>query len=103
VALALASILGPCQDGIDNDGDNLTDALEDPGCRNADWFSESPQCDDGIDNDGDGRIDLDDLQCGNAWQIREAQQSGCGLGFELIALIVPLSRLRSRIRGVRRS
>jgi len=53
---------GPaCSDGIDNDGDGLTDYPADPGCADADGDTEdglvAPQCDDGSDNDGDGKID----------------------------------------------
>ncbi len=60
-----------CDDGIDNDGDGLTD-LSDPGCVDAadnDEFNDvtpppaPPACSDGIDNDGDGRIDLADPGC----------------------------------------
>ncbi len=49
-----------CRDGIDNDGDRLTDDL-DPGCRDGDDPSERDPalpCDDGRDNDGDGLIDV---------------------------------------------
>ena len=50
-----------CDDEIDNDGDNLVDAL-DPGCANAfdgDEADEAttPACSDTIDNDEDGQID----------------------------------------------
>ncbi len=54
-----------CSDGIDNDGDGLTDFPADPGCADAndnDEFNASPppvaQCSDGIDNDGDGLTDF---------------------------------------------
>ena len=47
-----------CRDGVDNDGDGLTD-LADGGCLSADDPSEEPACSDGLDNDGDGRIDFD--------------------------------------------
>ena len=50
-----------CSDGIDNDGDGLTDFPADPGCSSATDDSEKnpngPQCDDGKDNDNDGKID----------------------------------------------
>lgn len=51
-----------CADGIDNDGDGLSDYPDDPGCADATDVSErSPllPCDDGADNDGDGRADFD--------------------------------------------
>ncbi|MEM8609266.1 MAG: PQQ-binding-like beta-propeller repeat protein [Myxococcota bacterium] len=57
--------LNVCNDGIDNDGDGLTDA-GDPGCANAlDANETTPllQCDDGLDNDGDGDIDFLDSGC----------------------------------------
>jgi hypothetical protein len=53
-----------CRDGIDNDGDGLTDfAGGDPGCSSPDDDDETnaapvPQCRDGIDNDGDGFTDF---------------------------------------------
>lgn len=50
-----------CSDGIDNDGNGLTDFPNDPGCTSASDTTESntfPQCSDWIDNDGDGAIDF---------------------------------------------
>ncbi len=49
----------PCSDGLDNEGDGLTDFPSDPGCDAANDFSETgtAPCDDGADNDGDGYID----------------------------------------------
>ena len=49
-----------CNDGIDDDGDGLTDFPSDPGCSSASDLDErSPLlvCDDGADNDGDGLAD----------------------------------------------
>ena len=47
-----------CDDGIDNDGDNLIDNDD------SDCITLGPEiCDDGIDNDGDGLIDNDDSDC----------------------------------------
>jgi hypothetical protein len=49
-----------CSDGIEDDGDGLTDFPNDPGCTSADDLDErSPwlACDDGDDNDGDGLTD----------------------------------------------
>ncbi len=54
-----------CNDGIDNDGDNLID-LADPGCVDASDADETdvPQCSDGIDNDNNGDTDFpDDSSC----------------------------------------
>jgi cysteine-rich repeat protein len=99
---------GPCDDGIDNDGDGLVDFGEDPGCQTASSPKENPKCDDGIDNDGDGKIDWDggglglpDPQCvNNPWRDKEA--AGCGLGAELALLLAALRARRSRIGSARR-
>jgi len=48
-----------CDDGIDNDGDGLTDCL-DPECSGAVCVE---VCNDGQDNDGDGKIDCVDPDC----------------------------------------
>jgi len=65
--LDAAFLIVECGDGIDNDGDTLTDLLDDPGCDSADDSSEqSPvlACDDGHDNDGDGASDFpNDIGC----------------------------------------
>ena len=51
------SIAGACSDGLDNDGDGITDGA-DPGCATGLTPNvENPVCNDGIDNDGDGLID----------------------------------------------
>ena len=59
-----------CDDGIDNDGDGLSDCLDkkdcrkDPACLDVEPPAESEICDDGIDNDGDGLTDcLDKRDC----------------------------------------
>jgi hypothetical protein len=102
----------PCDDGLDNDGDGLVDAGNDPGCRNASSTLEDPRCDDDDDNDGDGRIDWDgdpegngdgpglpDSQCPDAWRNKE-RAGRCGLGFELVLLLTPLLAWhRRRIRS----
>src|SRR5262245_20447616 len=53
---------GPaCSDGIDNDGDGMTDFPQDLGCESAQSDTEQgpikPQCSDNRDNDGDGKTD----------------------------------------------
>ncbi len=55
-----------------------------------------PQCDDGIDNDGDGLADGLDPQCSNpTWNDEsKAPAPACGLGFELVALVPLLHRIR---------
>jgi len=64
-----------CDDGLDNDGDMLTD-FADPGCKNSSVRIENPECDDGIDNDGDGDVDSADSGCdGVGW--RNAEQPEC--------------------------
>ena len=50
-----------CSDGLDNDGDGLSDFPDDPGCAAATDESESEAglpCDDRLDNDGDGFADF---------------------------------------------
>ena len=46
-----------CRDGIDNDGDGLTDHPDDPGCADPDAEFERTSCSDGLDRDGDGLVD----------------------------------------------
>jgi YVTN family beta-propeller protein len=69
------SIFGACADGVDNDGDGLTDAV-DPGCTGVlSPNSENPACDDGVDNDGDGFFDWpNDPACLDASSINETAQ-----------------------------
>lgn len=59
-----ASFANACSDGVDNDGDGLTDSA-DPGCLVETRFSVSCNslCGDGYDNDGDGTIDTLDGSC----------------------------------------
>lgn len=59
-----------CSNGIDDDGDGLTDYPSDPDCQSAAGTSEAspppapkPACSDGQDNDGDGLTDLRDPGC----------------------------------------
>jgi hypothetical protein len=79
-----------CNDGVDNDGDALTDAA-DPGCAHPLELSErSPllPCDDGIDNDGDGRIDAAaDPVCVDPAQPSESSECQDGLENDGDALI----------------
>lgn len=70
-----------CNDGIDNDGDGLSD-LADPGCSSAqdnDEFNEATPppaaCNDGIDNDGDGLTDMADPGCSDAQDNDEFNKS----------------------------
>jgi prepilin-type N-terminal cleavage/methylation domain-containing protein len=73
-ALFVATTAPPlpeCSDGIDNDGNGLTDFPNDPGCTSPSDTSESSttpppppppppvtECSDGLDNDGNGSIDF---------------------------------------------
>jgi hypothetical protein len=71
-----------CSDGIDNDGDGLIDAGEDPGCSDASDTSEQDPnlpCDDGLDNDADNLIDLQDPACKDPSWSRENAQCQDGL------------------------
>ena len=59
-----------CDDGIDNDGDGLTDCADrdcrkDPACSDGGGSGSNKErnCTDGIDNDDDGYIDCDDHDC----------------------------------------
>jgi hypothetical protein len=54
--------LSPCSDGLDNDGDGLTDG-HDTACTDSIFGEWLPACADGLDNDGDGRTDTDDPTC----------------------------------------
>jgi uncharacterized repeat protein (TIGR03806 family) len=82
-----------CQDGIDNDGDGATDAPWDLGCRGRAGRSESRSCADGLDNDQDGTADwagvsgqglAPDPECERPWR----SERGCGLGAELVLLVL---------------
>jgi YVTN family beta-propeller protein len=88
------SVIGACNDLIDNDGDGDID-LGDAGCATSGYFIENPQCDDGFDNDNDGLVDLSDPNCTLASVNRERRPS-CGLGVELLLLLPPFMCLRRR-------
>ena len=83
---------GACSDGIDNDGDGVTD-LADAGCRNTGWNIENPECNDGVNNDPDGLVDLADAQCTAAY-VRFEQPAACGIGFELAFIVPPIMAIR---------
>lgn len=61
------SFNGPCDNGIDDDGDGMTD-LADPGCEDRGDPSEfePSACGDGNDNDGDTLTDLADPDCSSS-------------------------------------
>ena len=89
--------LPACSNGIDDDGDQLADYPDDPGCPFSYATIENPQCDDGVDNDANGLVDRDDPKCQNpSWPYWE-QTPTCGLGAEL-ALLMPLLGLAASRR-----
>jgi cysteine-rich repeat protein len=51
-----------CDDGLDDDGDGLTDCA-DPDCVDQAVCRPETSCHDGLDNDADGRVDCADLDC----------------------------------------
>jgi hypothetical protein len=81
VNITVQSLVTECNDGVDNDADDLID-VADPGCSNGFDDTEgtdaepdfvSPACSDGIDNDEDGDTDYpDDLFCARAGANNEA-------------------------------
>jgi hypothetical protein len=92
-----------CDDGLDNDGDALTDFPFDPGCAHAQAKKENPACNDGVDNDSDTLIDFPaDTYCTSASASAESPPANigyvCGIGPEL-ALAVPLVAWARRRRG----
>ncbi len=90
------SILNACNDTEDNDGDGLVDGA-DPACAAGALNIENPQCSDGVDNDGDGNVDGADNNCADDADNQERKQRrGCGLGAEVLLVLVPLMALRRR-------
>jgi hypothetical protein len=82
-----------CNDGIDNDGDDIIDFPLDPGCSSDLDDTEDdacpgvgcPECADGIDNDGDGFTDYpDDPGCQYAGDPIELD--ACMTGLDLLPL-----------------
>jgi hypothetical protein len=66
--------IAECSDGIDNDGDGLTDYPDDPECRSPYDTDEmyDPACANGIDDDGDGLTDYpNDTFCGGPESLLE--------------------------------
>jgi hypothetical protein len=102
-----------CADGLDNDGDGLVDFPDDPGCKSADWPTESPRCQNGIDDDGDGALDFDggaaanggvalgspDPECTLPYQDTEAGRY-CGFGPELSLALFLLRAMRRRSKAL---
>jgi hypothetical protein len=103
-----------CSDGVDSDGDGVSDFPSDPGCKSGVFDDEDPACQNGLDDDGDGKVDFDggashnggmpyaapDPECtGKAW--RKTELRSCGLGVELLGVAALCRRLR-RVRARRR-
>ena len=79
------NVLPECSDGMDNDGDGLTDFPADPGCANANDVDETdqPECSDGLDNDMDGFVDYpDDLSCASFSDNSETGSPECSDGMD---------------------
>jgi formylglycine-generating enzyme required for sulfatase activity len=54
----VATVLAACENGMDDDGDDLIDYPDDPGCVDpADLSEGSAACENGVDDDGDTLID----------------------------------------------
>ena len=67
-----------CGDGLDNDGDGLTDYPFDPACAAPASEEFAPECADGLDNDGDGLTDEADSACYGRADRDEGQPSLSG-------------------------
>ncbi len=77
----LWNMLAACENGVDDDGDGLTDFGEDPQCTSPyDTTEGLTECQDGIDNDGDGDVDFpDDAACGSPESELEGTQCDDGI------------------------
>jgi hypothetical protein len=111
-------VVTACSNGLDDDGDGLTDYPDDPGCLVATSALENPKCQDGVDNDGDGMIDFDggaslnggtplaapDPHCTTPSRNSETPtKKACGLGFEVALLLPLLLAFRRRRERARRA
>jgi hypothetical protein len=87
-----------CNDGLDDDGDGLTDFPDDPGCIDefdTDERGASFECDNGIDDDADGLTDFpDDDGCLHPTNPIEAPEPG--LTSMLSVGVLALCALRRR-------
>jgi glucose/arabinose dehydrogenase len=107
--------LSACENGLDDDGDGLVDwapdpGQGDPGCFDDEGPVEDPACQNGLDDDLDGRVDFDggvsvngppgttpDYDC-VGMPHRSRERIACGLGFEVLPLLVPSLALRRVLR-----
>ena len=96
-----------CDDGLDDDGDGLTDYPDDPGCDGVlddDERGATYECDNGIDDDGDGLTDFpDDDGCLHATNPIEAPEPGVSAMLGAGVLTLCALRRRSKGRSARRS
>ncbi len=85
VTVAEAGTVAACNDGVDNDGDGLTDYPDDPGCtdpRDPDE-TDPPECADLVDNDGDGLTDYpNDPKCASFNDDSESGAPECSDGID---------------------
>ena len=90
-----------CDDGVDNDGDELVDHALDPGCRDAADPSEGFDCDDALDNDHDGLVDFpEDPGCDGPLGASEVPEPTAWL--LQAAAVAALGWLRGRRRALGR-
>jgi hypothetical protein len=69
--------VAPCSDGLDNDGDGVTDS-QDAACADSIFGEWLPACADGLDNDGDGLTDTSDPTCYGAHDTSESRSATYG-------------------------
>lgn len=70
-----------CADGIDNDGDDELDCVDDD-CSGFCGEFGVDACGDGVDNDDDGTVDCEDYGCGDVGALCESGVVTCGDGVD---------------------
>jgi len=88
-----------CSDGLDEDGDGLTDYPDDPGCDSpadsSEWSS-ALICDNGLDDDSDGLFDFPtDDGCDDLFDSSEVPEPAFAVGLAIGAIAMGLRRRRS--------
>ncbi len=73
------SVISACNDGRDNDQDDLIDFPDDPGCLSLNDIDERDSievtvCNDSLDNDNDGLIDFNDPGCSESEGVSEQSE-----------------------------
>lgn len=80
-----------CFDGLDNDGDGLTDADDPACCMDASYYDclligndedADPPCNDGLDNDADGLVDAEDAECSSLMYSELGNEPACADGWD---------------------